>query len=152
MSKGLRLNSDAEFAAYVAERPALAQRNRAKTEVPTRKELETKVIRQSKRLPNSTEKRFELEKLLPGKMAGEVLCYEFEAITLRLANGLKYTPDFWMVNGNGETVFIEIKGARPRQREAGIAVLKMAAAKFPSYIFYIAKYANGKWLVQRVLA
>lgn len=147
--KSFRFNSEAECQAYLQERPALRKANPAFFK-PI-KEKQPKIIRQSKRQPNSTEKRFELEKLIPMKLTGEILCYQFEGITLRLANGLKYKPDYWTVNGNNETVFFEVKGGRPKQREAGIKALKMAASVYPVYRFYLARYAGGQWDVQEIL-
>ena len=44
------------------------------------------------------------------KMAGKILWYSFEGITLRLADRTTYTPDFVVMLANGELELHEVKG------------------------------------------
>lgn len=76
---------------------------------------------------NKTEARYasHLELL---KSAGQVLWYEFEGITLKLAADTRYTPDFMVLLANGDLQAHEIKGF---WREDARVKIKVAAAKFP---------------------
>lgn len=47
------------------------------------------------------------------KAAGEVLDFRFEAITLKLAQDLRYTPDFFVLKPDGSIEFHEVKEAAP---------------------------------------
>jgi len=112
-----------------------------------------RVIRQSRREPNKTEKRFEIEKLHPMYAAGQIGAYRYEAITLKLANGLRYTADWSAIRfPAGKLILWEIKGGRPRQREAGISALKMAANCYPEFEFWLFQWKGGMWIPQEVLA
>ncbi len=107
-------------------------------------------IKQSKggRKKNKTETRFELSYLGPMLVDGALRVVRFEAVTLRLANGLVYTPDFWAITRANETVFYEVKG--PYIREDGKIKLKMAAQTYPDYTFYLARWADNEWWIERV--
>lgn len=107
------------------------------------------IIRQSGATPNKTETRFERDHLALMKLTGEIGEYRFEAVTLRLANGLRYTPDYHSINGNGVTVFWEVKGAHIR--DDALPKLKMAASCYPKYEFFLAQWKGGEWVIQRVL-
>jgi hypothetical protein len=108
------------------------------------------VIRQSRREPNKTERRFEIEYLKPWLATGEIdEIGEHESITLRLANGLRYSPDYptWKA---GKLTFYEVKGAYVY--EDAIKSLKIAANKYRHCRFFIYKYVKGVWVWQEVLA
>lgn len=108
------------------------------------------VIRQSRREMNKTERRFELEYLKAWLATGQIDSYgEHESITLRLANGLRYTPDFptWK---DGKLTFYEVKGAHIR--EDSIKSLKMAPNKYKQFRFFLCQYVGGEWIIQEVLA
>jgi hypothetical protein len=45
------------------------------------------------------------------KRTGEIQSYHFEVITLKLADGCRYTPDFFIVVSPGQLRFCEVKGA-----------------------------------------
>ncbi len=62
------------------------------------------------------------------KLAGEVLWYEYEAITLKLAAGSRYTPDFAVMLADGLLELHEVKG---RWTEAARVRIHVAAEKFP---------------------
>lgn len=109
------------------------------------------IIRQSKRQMNSTETRFEMEKLKPMQFSGEIVSYRYESIRLKLANGKWYKADFQAMK-DGRLCFMEVKGGRPRQREAGIGDVKVAAFQYPEFEFWIYRYKEGQWDDQRVLS
>lgn len=61
------------------------------------------------------------------KAAGEVLDFRFEAITLKLAQDLRYTPDFFVLKPDGSIEFHEVKGSRAIFRDDAKAKCKMCA-------------------------
>ena len=62
------------------------------------------------------------------KMAGKILWYSFEGITLRLADRTTYTPDFVVMLANGELELHEVKGFWTDDAKVKV---KVAAEKFP---------------------
>ena len=60
--------------------------------------------------------------------AGEVLWFAYEAITLRLADNTRYTPDFIVELADGTLEIHEVKGF---WKEAAKLRLKVAAETFP---------------------
>lgn len=106
------------------------------------------IIRQSRKGPNKTELRFENEKLKPWQSEGRIVGYQFEAITLKLANGVRYTPDY-VAYGIGAIRVYEVKGGFIRE-DAKIK-LKFAAQQFHFFEFYLAQYEKGEWFIDRVL-
>jgi len=65
-----------------------------------------------------------------------------QAIRLKLAERLHYTPDFAVIR-LGVLTFYEVKGAF--ERDDAIVKLKAAAKLFPQFDFIKAKWANGQW-------
>lgn len=72
-----------------------------------------------------------------------------QSITVRLANGLRYTPD-WVVCEHGNVICYEVKGKHVW--DDSIAKLKMAASVYPMWIWSLAWKDNIKWTAQRVLS
>lgn len=73
------------------------------------------------------------------KQSGEILWYQFEGVTFKLANNTRYTPDFAVLLANREMQFHETKsywmdGAKEK--------IKIAAEMFPFQ--FIAVYAIPK--------
>ena len=62
------------------------------------------------------------------KQAGDVLWFAYEAVTLKLAEGVRYTPDFLVMLADGELEIHEVKGF---WKEAAKVKIKMAAELFP---------------------
>jgi hypothetical protein len=110
------------------------------------------IIRQSRNGgPNKTETRFENEHLKAMQIAGLLASYAFESITLKLANGCKYTPD-WVATFADPAqpiTFYEIKGKQIW--DDAIVKLKVAADKYPYFHFYLCAWdAKTGWTIQRV--
>jgi hypothetical protein len=107
-----------------------------------------KRLRQStKPLQNSNELAFEmhLRELLPNAYVHP------QAVTLGLANGVRYTPDFMSyepLNG-GRLCFWEVKGPRKIFDGAG-EKLKIAASKYREFIFTLVWEEHGEWQQQRI--
>lgn len=110
-----------------------------------------RIIRQSTREPNETERRFESNFLKPMLAAGIIVHYRFEPLRLRLGNGAWYKCEWVATDTSGRTSLYEVKGGRPRQREAGILTIKVAASLYPEYEFWLYRWQNGQWDEQRVL-
>lgn len=62
------------------------------------------------------------------KQAGDVLWFAYEAVTLKLATGARYTPDFAVMLADGELELHEVKGF---WAEAAKVRIKVAAELFP---------------------
>lgn len=78
---------------------------------------------------NKTESAY-AKRLESLRASGEILWFAFEAITLKLANALRYTPDFVVILPDGRIQLHEVKGARVIFRDDAKAKVKMAAQKF----------------------
>lgn len=79
------------------------------------------------------------------RTSGEVLWWAFEGITLKLAEGSRYTPDFFLMRSDGTLECHEVKS-----RWIGDAKTKMriAAEKFPfkfTAVYALPKKAGGGW-------
>lgn len=93
--------------------------------------------------PKMNRTETELYGMLKARAYGRV---EFEAITLTLANGARYTPDFYCVqriHPYALMSFYEAKGGFIR--EASLVRLKVAARQYPEYTFVLAQKKNGLW-------
>lgn len=88
---------------------------------------------------NKTEARYLAEVLEPGRHAGDVQWYGFEAIKYRLADNTFYTPDFAVLLADGRLQAHEIKG---RWEDDARVKIKVAASLFP--IQFIAVKAPPK--------
>jgi hypothetical protein len=75
------------------------------------------------------------------KIAGKLVWYEFEPITLRLANRTSYTPDFLVLRDDGVLECHEVKGF---WRDDAKVKTKIAAEKFP-FRFVVIRKVKGGW-------
>ncbi len=85
------------------------------------------------------------------KSGGEILWWAYEAVTLKLADNTRYTPDFLVMLADGTLEIHETKGGFIR--EDGWLKLKVAAGMFPFRFFLCqkqAKKAGGGWQIRRV--
>ncbi len=93
------------------------------------------------------------------KRIGEVLYFEYEPISLKLAHDVRYTPDFLVVKAHLDIEFHEVKGKKTFKRPDGSVIrvgafmeedarlkIAMAAAKFP-YLRFLMVWpgSNGRW-------
>lgn len=75
---------------------------------------------------------------------GEIVRYEYEGITLRWGGGMRYTPDFVVVQHVPHPLkFVEIKGGRIWDRD--IVRFKGAAAYWPQFEFEMWQKQGGRW-------
>jgi len=82
------------------------------------------------------------------KRCGTVAWYAFEGITFKLAEGLRYTPDYIVMLSDGTMEAHEVKGF---WRDDAKAKIKMASALFPFRFLAVRKQAKkdgGGWTIE----
>lgn len=107
-----------------------------------------KRLRQSSRGPNKTEAAFAAYLRAQAPANADRPIFE-QAVTLILANGLRYTPDIFTPNPT--PVFYEVKGF---MREDAAAKIKMAARVHQWATFYLVTKRGrtcGGWDIQHIL-
>lgn len=144
-----------------SEEQLSAHRQRAATSTQPRKEKEGLESAKAQPLPvaigherdqgmNKTEAEY-AGMLEARKGSGEILWWAYEAVTLKLADNTRYTPDFLVMLADGTLEIHETKGGFIR--EDGWLKLKVAAGMFPFRFFLCqkqAKKAGGGWQIRRV--
>ena len=86
---------------------------------------------------NRTETEF-AELLESRRLDGEVVAWSFEAITFKLANNTRYTPDFMVSLADGTIEFVDVKGGGPID-DKSLVKIKCAAESFWQFQFVIEK-------------
>lgn len=117
---------------------------------PNREAKPGKRLRQAAKGPNATERAWTA--MLRASLPGSPQVFE-QAVTLVLANGLRYTPDnFVPKHPKGRPTFYEVKGF---MRDDAAAKIKIAAQVHAWADFYLVtkrtKRAGGGWAVEQVL-
>lgn len=75
---------------------------------------------------------------------------EREGITLLLANGVRYTPDYAVISQEGRVNLWEVKGY---MRDDAAVKIKVAAARFPHFSFRLATATDRAltdWRIEKV--
>lgn len=83
------------------------------------------------------------------RCSGEIVGWWFEPVSIRLADGLRYRPDFMVCHPDRSIEYIEVKGAFIRDR--ALVKPKAAAALFPFWKFTLAQWAKGTWTTRVLL-
>ena len=99
---------------------------------------------------NKTEARYEAW-LEVQKRDGNIIRYDFEAVTFKLADNTRYTPDFMVMKPDGEIEFHEVKGAWSIFQDDAKVKIKVASAMFPFRFIAVAPIAaknGGGWDVK----
>lgn len=109
-----------------------------------------RIRQRTKPLLNGLETRF-LNFMRPQLQHGEVILAQ--AVTLKIANGSRLTPDFAIINqrkdhGIGVAMW-EVKG--PYAFEDSLIKLKVAASLYPFFSWTLASYKHGTWIFQPIL-
>ena len=115
-----------------------------------------KAARSSRPTPgkmNQTERRYELERMIPALADGAILDYGYERITLTLTHasdtadtgkkGMRFTPDFDFIRADGTIWLIDVKARRgtwTSMKDDALAKMKMAAEKFWMFRFAVATF------------
>ena len=99
-------------------------------------------IRAKRREPNKTEAEYN-RRYLGG--AGK-----YEAVSLRLPGGSRYTPDWQSVGADGRVTFHEVKGSYKFHSQSGAAMrFRECVAAFPEFDFiWAVRNEDGTWSVQ----
>lgn len=92
---------------------------------------------------NKTERQRAIE-LETMRRTGQIAAWWYEALTLKLADDLRYTPDFLIQENDGTLRLEETKGF---WRDDAKAKTKMAAKLFPFPLRALRK-ENGGWHVE----
>jgi hypothetical protein len=92
---------------------------------------------------NGTEAAY--EKVLAARtLAGEIVWYEFEAITFVLEGGVRYTPDFIVQLANGEIEVHEVKGFWTEDARVKV---RIAQGRFPfRFLAIMGKKKKGQYV------
>lgn len=138
MSRTLRM-TDQELAGLTARKAGATAKPGAKAAPPAKASNGKQKLQALGRLPkgqlNKTEERY-ADLLRMRVIAGEVLWWTFEGITLRLAPKTTITIDFAVMMANGELHMIDVKGSLHMLQDDAHAKTKIAADKFPFAFFY----------------
>lgn len=98
---------------------------------------------------NATEARY-AARLEAERLAGEVLAWHFEALTLRLPGGTRWTPDF-LVRRADQVELVDVKGGprkldQPAQR---VKAREVAAMVEPlGWRVVVARWVDGEWRLE----
>jgi len=95
---------------------------------------------------NNTERRF-AEVLKRRMIAKEILGYAFERYTILLAPQTTLTPDFAVYRLDGGIDFYEVKG---HMEDDAAVKIKTAPQGFPMHEFYLVRWKNGDWHVDKM--
>lgn len=114
-------------------------------------------FRQKKRSDgmNKTEAAY-AELLTARQLAGEVAGWMYEAVTLKLANDTRYTPDFLVQMADGSVEFHEVKACRASgaflAEDDARVKFKVAGEQFPIFVFrmcgLLPRKSGGGWRVE----
>jgi len=91
---------------------------------------------------NQTESAY-AERLQVRKLAGEVIDWQFEAITFKLADDCRYTSDFVVLLSDGSLECVDAKGGGPIDPKS-LVKIKCAAEKFFAFRFVIEQKLSKK--------
>lgn len=96
------------------------------------------------------------------KLVGEIADYWYEGLTLKLAEGTRYTPDFLVLMPDGELQCHEVKAGmavkvdgvatgetKAMSEDASRIKIKIAAEKFP-FRFIVAYCRKGQWFYDEI--
>lgn len=97
--------------------------------------------------PNKTEASYRYEVLDRQAAAGLLASIAYEALTVRLANGHRYTPDWVCRTVAGLTICIEVKGTyRMHSHQRARLAFDQAALEWPAWRWIWAeKQTGGGW-------
>ena len=139
----MRRMTEEQYAALVRDRATRDERKPAGTDVAT----DTEKPASGPKFKSKAEAAY-AQMLEARKRTGEIADWRYEAITLKLAEGVRYTPDFLLADHDGEMTLVEVKGGYIRD-DARIK-LRVAAGQFPGFAWYLAVCSKGAWVVERL--
>lgn len=96
---------------------------------------------------NATEREYRERFLQPRLLSGEIVAIYFERFTLTLGDNCRYTPDFCVIEKDGEMVFHEVKGGYAY--EDARVKFKAAQEQFKDFTFLWCQKKNKIWEVSK---
>ena len=104
-------------------------------------------VERTAKQPNKTEASYRSEVLDRQAAFGALVSIAYEALTVRLANGHRYTPDWVCRTAAGLTICIEVKGTyRMHSHQRARLAFDQAALEWPAWRWIWAeKQAGGGW-------
>lgn len=79
--------------------------------------------------------------------AGQIRGWRYEGLTLKLADGVRYTPDFLVVENDGAMTLLEVKGF---MREAARLRLRIAVEMYPAFRWFLIWAKKGGFDPQKL--
>lgn len=98
---------------------------------------------------NRTEACYARERLAILELDGKIQGWLFEPMKLRLGDKCFYTPDFMVVNAEGEIEFHEVKG---HWEDDARVKIKAAASRFPWFLFIAIKVCKAGFEFETIRA
>ena len=98
---------------------------------------------------NKTEARY-AQHLLERKIAGEILWFQFEILTIKIAPDTRLTIDFAVINRDGVVEMHDVKGSKFMIQDDAKVKMKVAASIVPFTFFYAFPVKGGGWLLEEV--
>lgn len=86
------------------------------------------------------------------KRAGEIEGYEYEGVTLQLAPGARYTPDFvvWEHVPGTLVRLVELHECKGFMREAALVRLRVAVKTYPCFRFKLCRLKRNHWTIEDI--
>lgn len=78
---------------------------------------------------------------------GQIRSWRYEAVTLVLADGVRYTPDFLLHENDGRMTLVEVKG---HMREAARVRLRVAVEMYPAFGWFLLWAKKGGFEPERL--
>lgn len=76
------------------------------------------------------------------RRSGQIESWRYEAITLRIGLGARYSPDFLVVMNDGRMKLVEVKG---HMKEAARVRLRVAVEMYPQFAWLLVWARKGKF-------
>ena len=87
------------------------------------------------------------ELLLVQKLARAIVAWRYEPFSLKLADGVRYIPDFSVLFFDNVIELVEVKG--PFVRDVGRVKFRVAVEQFPEFAWCWAQKTKDGWAFER---
>ena len=140
---GIRMTEDQyadllrKRSAGAPERPVSAERAPAGMSMPA----EAENAPSGPKFKSKAEARY-AELLERQRRAGQIESWRYEAITLRIGLGARYSPDFLVVTNDGRMRLVEVKG---HMKEAARVRLRVAVEMYPCFTWLLVWAKRGRF-------
>lgn len=136
---GIRM-TEADYTALLARRQAQAAPPRAeRVAVGVQVPAEPAEAPSGPKFKSKAEARY-AQLLERQRRAGQIESWRYEAITLRIGLGARYSPDFLVVTNDGRMRLVEVKG---HMKEAARVRLRVAVEMYPQFSWLLVWSKKG---------